>query len=171
MLTVSAMSDRIDPGHSAKRNGISLVSVVMFVVGLSFLAYGVLQFSSGFFRPSSEFFADPNRVMDEDRRSGFTGILCMFVGMVGLMFGARGLFYARMGSVLRYTAAETAPVAKDTFNYLADETQEGVEKVASAITKGATGARGGEVIKVRCRSCGYLESEDAKFCSGCGKTI
>ncbi|WP_366180670.1 hypothetical protein ABXS69_00405 [Actinomyces timonensis] len=23
-------------------------------------------------------------------------------------------------------------------------------------------------IRVRCRSCGYLETEDATFCSGCG---
>lgn len=166
------MSDRIDPGHSAKRRQISLVSVVMLVIGFAILAYGLIQFSSGFLRPSSEFFADPDRVMDEDRRSGFTGVICVFIGAVGMMFGARGLFFARAGSILRYAAGETAPVAKDTFDYLADETQEGVEKVARAVTKGAARtASAAEVIKVRCRGCGYLESEDAKFCSGCGKTI
>lgn len=31
---------------------------------------------------------------------------------------------------------------------------------------GGLGAR--EVVKVRCRGCGYLETEDARFCSGCG---
>lgn len=171
MLTVRAMSDRLDPDHSTKRRQISIVSVLLFVVGLSVLAYGLMQFSSGFLRPSSEFFADPNRVMDEDRRSGFTGILCMFAGGVTLMFAVRALFYARAGSILRYAAAETAPVAKDTFNYLADETQEGVQKLAGAVAKGRTASGGGEVIKVRCRQCGYLESEDAKFCSGCGRGI
>lgn len=25
-----------------------------------------------------------------------------------------------------------------------------------------------EVVRIRCRSCGYLETEDARFCSGCG---
>jgi len=167
------MSERIDPGHAERRQKLSTVSVVMLLVGLAFLLYGFYEFSRGFFRPTSEFFADPNRVMDEDRSSGFTGIICIFLGAVGAMFGARGLFFARAGSILRYAAAETAPVAKDTVNYLADETTEGVEKVAAAITRGAKKGSGApsEVVKVRCRACGYLESEDAKFCSGCGKPI
>ncbi|MDF2589117.1 MAG: hypothetical protein K0S41_2958, partial [Anaerocolumna sp.] len=28
-----------------------------------------------------------------------------------------------------------------------------------------------EVIKIRCRSCGSLNDEDAKFCKSCGKEI
>ncbi|MDU0348140.1 zinc ribbon domain-containing protein [Actinomyces sp. MRS3W] len=28
-----------------------------------------------------------------------------------------------------------------------------------------------EVVKLRCRSCGYLETEDAAFCSHCGQRI
>jgi hypothetical protein len=168
MLTVPAMSDRIDPGHSTTRRQISAISVVLLVVGLAIATYGLMRFGSNFLRPSSEFFADPERVMDESRANGFIGIISMFVGGMMAMFGAKGMFFARAGTVLRYAAAETAPVATDTFDYLADETQGGVEKVTRAIRKG-TG--GGEVIKVRCRACGYLESEDAKFCSGCGKSI
>jgi hypothetical protein len=172
MLTVPAMSERIDPGHSSKRRRISAISVVLLVVGFAIAAYGLMRFGSNFLRPSSEFFADPDRVMDESRSNGFIGIISMFVGGTMAMFGARGMFFARAGSVLRYAAAETAPVAADTFDYLADETQDGVEKVTRAIRKGAgQGTGGGEVIKVRCRACGYLESEDAKFCSGCGKSI
>ncbi len=29
----------------------------------------------------------------------------------------------------------------------------------------------GTIVKVKCRSCGYLDSEDAKFCSDCGKAL
>ena len=35
-------------------------------------------------------------------------------------------------------------------------------------------ARGGGAepqIRVRCPSCGYLETEDASFCSGCGASM
>jgi len=28
-----------------------------------------------------------------------------------------------------------------------------------------------EIIKIKCPNCGYLENEDAKFCSKCGKKI
>jgi rRNA maturation endonuclease Nob1 len=28
-----------------------------------------------------------------------------------------------------------------------------------------------EVIKIRCRSCGSLNDEDAKFCKSCGKDL
>ncbi|SDN25343.1 hypothetical protein SAMN05216355_101427 [Actinomyces ruminicola] len=38
---------------------------------------------------------------------------------------------------------------------------------------GAPGPTGSpaEVVKLRCRSCGYLETEDAAFCSQCGQRI
>lgn len=164
------MSERIDPRHATKRSSLSALSVLFLVLGFALFAYGLVQFGSGFFRPSSEFFADPHRVMDEDRRSAFTGIICIFIGAVGLMAGAKGLFFARAGSVLRYAAAETAPVTTTTFNYVADGTQEGVAKIARAVRQGAP-STSGETIKVRCRGCGYLESEDAKFCSGCGAVV
>ena len=41
-----------------------------------------------------------------------------------------------MGAVARFIAGETAPVATDTANYLAEETKGAVETVAKAAAKG-----------------------------------
>ena len=60
---------------------------------------------------------------------GFVGMPFLFIGVVMCKFGY-------LGSVVRYVAAETAPVAKDTANYMAEGTQEGVKTVARAITLG-----------------------------------
>ena len=61
---------------------------------------------------------------------------CCFVGMpilfVGLVMSKFGYF----GSVIRYVAAESAPVAKDTVNYMADGTKDAVKTVARAAAEG-----------------------------------
>ena len=159
----------LDAGHDSKRATLSLLGIVLFVVGAALVVYGLVEFSAGFMRPSNEFFADPNRVMDEDRRSGFLGVLGFGFGAACVGIAVKLMVFARAGKILRYASAEAAPVAKDTFNYLALETREGVEDVARAVAKGAGSSR--EVVKVRCRACGFLETEDAKFCSGCGKEL
>lgn len=59
----------------------------------------------------------------------FIGIPLLFVGTVMCMFGF-------MGAVSRYVAAEQAPVAKDTINYMADGTQDAFRTVARAAAQG-----------------------------------
>ena len=44
--------------------------------------------------------------------------------------------FAFMGAVARFIAGETAPVAADTVNYVAEETKGAVETVAKAAAKG-----------------------------------
>ena len=39
-----------------------------------------------------------------------------------------------MGKISRYAAGEIAPVAKDTFNYLAKETKEGVSSISENLS-------------------------------------
>ena len=40
-----------------------------------------------------------------------------------------------------------------------------------ALKRLATGATSGVTVRIRCRECGALNLEDAKFCSQCGKAI
>jgi hypothetical protein len=61
---------------------------------------------------------------------------CAFLGMPLLFVGIVMCKFAFFGAVARYLAAEAAPVAKDTVNYMAKETQEGVKTVARAIGEG-----------------------------------
>ena len=64
---------------------------------------------------------------------------CFFVGMPLLFFGSVCCMTGFMGAAARYSAAEAAPVAADTFNYVADETQAGVTTVAAAAARGFRG--------------------------------
>jgi type I restriction-modification system DNA methylase subunit len=41
----------------------------------------------------------------------------------------------------------------------------------AVVSKLATPQQEKEVIKIKCRSCGTLNDEDAKFCKECGKEI
>ena len=46
--------------------------------------------------------------------------------------------FAYMGKVARYSAAELAPVAKDTLNYIAKESSEGISSVAQTIKESSS---------------------------------
>jgi hypothetical protein len=103
----------------------------------------------------------------------FVGFPLMFAGLVMTMMG-----YA--GKVARYQAAEIAPVQKDTFNYMADSTKNGVKTVANAAGEGlARGFAAGGMNKVaseteagiRCHKCNFVETSGAKFCSNCGAAM
>lgn len=60
---------------------------------------------------------------------GFLGIPLLFVGSVMCMYGF-------MGAVFRFAARETRPVAAETVNYMAVETQDAVKTVSKSIAEG-----------------------------------
>ena len=62
---------------------------------------------------------------------------------------------------------------KDTFNYLAEGTQEGVKTMAGAIGQGLRegGLGGGSQTVVRCHKCNALAPAEAKFCGQCGQAL
>jgi RNA polymerase subunit RPABC4/transcription elongation factor Spt4 len=65
-----------------------------------------------------------------------------------------------------------APVVKDTFNYMAEGTEEGVKTVAGAIGEGLRGTATGEPqTKIRCHKCNALVEEAARFCGSCGAAL
>ena len=78
-----------------------------------------------------------------------------------------------MGRVARYQAQQIAPVAKDTFNYMAEGTQEGIKTVVGAIGEGLRqgGPGGSPQTMVRCHKCNALIEAEAKFCSQCGQAV
>jgi hypothetical protein len=90
----------------------------------------------------------------------FAGMPFLFVGFVltGLGFG---------GSVAKYQSREYAPVAKDTFNYLAKETTSGVENISRAIQTGQERTITGR----QCPNCHTKNEENANFCYECGSKL
>lgn len=65
------------------------------------------------------------------------------------------------------------PLAEHVVTETADAAAFGSHNIARSVAKGLQegGGLGREVVKIRCRACGELDDEDAKFCSACGKAM
>jgi len=142
--------NKINPGHNNQRAVLRLVGPLVLVTGLIFIAVGLIDFFSAFGRlgePPEYFW-------------------CMFVGMPLTFVGLVLCNFAFMGSMARYTAGELAPVGKDTFNYVAKETKEGIADVAEAIAEGQSRKGGSSSIEERIdrlekmKQSGLIDDED-----------
>ncbi|MBN2712440.1 MAG: zinc ribbon domain-containing protein [Planctomycetes bacterium] len=149
---------RLDPGHDGMRSALRVIGPMMMAVGGILLAVGLIDFFSSFgsLEPPKLFW-------------------CAFIGMPIMAMGMGITKFAYMGKIARYVAGEAAPVARDTFNYMAVGTAEGVKNVASAIgqgiSEGMRGKSGVDSALLACASCGAGNETDAKFCNECGSPI
>lgn len=98
---------------------------------------------------------------------------CAFIGLPLLAVGTSVLRAAYVGAIARYLAGEAAPVAKDTFDYMADGTREGVKTIATAVGEGlAAGSAGAaKSALVHCPKCNQANDPAAKFCKSCGAPL
>jgi ribosomal protein L40E len=67
------------------------------------------------------------------------------------------------------------PVARDTFNTMAEATQQTVETLAHAVGRGFAGGTGATVLPDRdivvCEQCHAPNPTNARFCSQCGTAL
>ena len=151
---------KIDPGHKGPQGFLRKMGPLILIGGIVLTAVGVVSvFAVG---PSIWF------------ACAFLGLPMIFVGTAMTQFGY-------IGRVARYMSQEVAPVGKDTFNYMADGTQEGVKTVSKAFAKGLSeagiglggigAAPAGPDVQIKCHKCSEMNDEDAKFCSNCGTAI
>ena len=151
------MTERqLDPGHEGTRNILRTVGPILGVIGLLLMIVAFVDFFRAFGgHGEPEYF------------------WCFFLGGPLLFVGIALTSHGYMGRVMRYHAGEVAPVAKDTFNYMAEGTSEGVRTMASALGQGLRegGLAGGAGTMVRCHKCNALVPDDAKFCNECGSAL
>ncbi|HPC97191.1 MAG TPA: zinc ribbon domain-containing protein [Sedimentisphaerales bacterium] len=147
----------IDPGHSSTRNVLRAVGPLLALLGLGLATVGIVDFFRAFGGDG------PPRYF-----------WCAFLGLpllgVGLMLTKLGY----LGRLMRYRAHEAAPPARDTFNYMAQGTQEGIKTVAGAIGQGLKEGGlgpGGTATKIRCHKCNALHDAGARFCDQCGQAM
>lgn len=140
---------RINPGHASARSALRVAGPMTFAVGGAFMLVGLVSFFSAFSGQG------PPRLF-----------WCCFVGMPLIAIGGMMTKFGFLGAITRYHAGEIAPVGKDTFNYLADETRTGVRTVATAIGTGLVD--GSALNKLSCAACGQENARDARFCKHCG---
>ena len=119
------MNNQIESArHTKIRSFLRIAGPLLAFVGIILLAIGTISFFAAFgsFQPPRLFWYC------------FVGMPILFVGLVMSKFGY-------FGSVARYVAAESAPVAKDTFNYMAEGTKDGVKTVARSVAEGVQEAK------------------------------
>jgi len=146
---------KLDPKHQDTRRILRTIGPPLAGIGLLLMIVGLGSFfaSMGSFAPPRFFWC------------AFVGMPLLFVGLVLSLLGFQG-------AIFRYQAGEIAPVAKDTFNYLADGTQEGVRTVACAVGEGlAAGMGGHKKTGNPCPKCRQPNDLDAKFCKQCGGAL
>jgi hypothetical protein len=146
---------RIDPKHSTTRLFLRMLGPTIAGLGLLFAVIGFGSLLSSF--GSNEL---PRYFW------------CVFVGLPLLFVGGSLSMFAFLGSFSRYVFGEVAPVQKDTFNYLAHGTKEGVRTVAAAVGEGlAAGIHKDGSVGKRCVRCHHINDTDAKFCNDCGTSL
>jgi Double zinc ribbon len=174
----NTMSDKLDPNHENKRNLLRGIGIVLLLVGLGFTITGLVSFFSAFSNAMPRFSSGGPHSFGVGSRSSGGGppklFWCAFIGLPLLGIGVKLTFFSYMGAIGRYVAGESAPVVKDTFNYMAHGTKDGIKTVASALGEGLSqGGLGGGVqtVAVRCQKCNHTNKDDAKFCNDCGAPL
>ena len=134
-------------------------------LGIGLLVVGFLLFLLSFvpvFLAFNRFMEDPFGSSGSMFGSFF---LSFVIGALSIIMIGAGGFALRLGLVRPVTG------------YVATEAASAIETAATAFGTGlrdagfgAPGA-GGTVVRVKCRNCGYLETEDAEFCSKCGQRL
>jgi len=146
---------KIDPSHSTSRQFLRMLGPTTAVLGLLLTIIGFGSLLSSFGSPEMPKY-----------------FWCAFIGLPLLGVGVAMSQFGFLGSFIRYVSGEAAPVQKDTFNYLAEGTKEGVKTVATAIGEGlAAGMRKDEYVGKHCLTCNHENEMDAKFCKNCGSSL
>jgi hypothetical protein len=96
-----------------------------------------------------------------------TGAMALFsvlsiLGMILIGLGAFALRFGLIHPVASYVATEASPAITTAATALGRGLQQGM---------GGAPIGGAATVKVRCRNCGYLDSEDAKYCSKCAQAL
>jgi len=147
------LDEKINPGHVTIRSVLRIVGPILLLIGV---AFGISGFSSVI--SSMGTFEQPTRFHH------------LFFAMPLTFFGLALTSAGFAGALARYQAQEIAPVGKDTFNYMADGTREGVTTIASAVAEGLRGASSTSSEKA-CPACATSNDTDARFCKACGATL
>ncbi len=150
--------------YESKKQNLRLLGMVLFVVGGGLLIIGVASIFSAMTAPTDW---DNFSASSSQRMGNFIiGAILLSVGSACAGAGYKLYFVTHIRGLARYTAVETAPAAEIM-----------TEAIGSGLSRGfvkegdSPFSQGKEVIRIKCRNCGYLETEDADFCSKCGEKV
>ena len=140
----------VDPSHQGTRSGLRTLGFLLIMAGAPLALVGFVSFFGAMSGGGAP-----------------TYFWCAFLGLPLLGIGFFCLKIGYLGSIVRYVANETAPVAADTTDYMAKQTRGAVRTTVAAI---AEGLRAGTVARA-CPQCRAPQRDDANFCDRCGTAL
>lgn len=147
-------------------NKISKERKTIYYVGLGLTVLGVALFISSFFIVDMEpdFFGG----MPPFFSRALVGMICAIIGGALTNIGAKGA--AGSGLLLDpEKAREDLKPYSAAKGKMINDTIENIDIVKNIGNKEGKGTK--EIIKIKCRECGALNDEDAKYCKSCGGNI
>jgi hypothetical protein len=137
-----------------------------YYIGIGMMGIGFILFISVFFSAAS-FMNDP---FGGSRNPSFSnaviGMLLMIAGSVIMNIGAKGA--AGSGLLLDpEKAREDMKPFSEAKGGMINDVISNIDVIDQITNSSETK----EVIKIKCRSCGCLNDEDARFCKACGKEL
>ena len=130
--------------YSKQKKIMRAVGIPLIIIGIIFVAYGIMNFGKGSF--------------EDSRTYQMFFMFGSIIGMIGFLLTYLSVFR----HVAKFYATEASPAITTASHAFGTGLKE-------SGTMGNSTQK--EIIKVKCPHCGYLESEDAEFCSKCGKKI
>jgi len=139
---------------------------ITYYIGMVMMVIGFMLFISVFFLVIGFMGADPFAAGNMAFGNAPIGMLLMIAGSFVMRIGARGT--AGSGLVLDPEKAreDSKPFSEAAGGIISD-----VIGNADALDDLSRASKEKEIIKIRCRSCGALNDEDAKFCKACGQEL
>ena len=135
-------------GYSKHKTLLRIVGIPLIVIGAILLIMGFVGFYSMNIDVSD---------LKQNINRGANDITKISIGGLLIIVGSFLVGMTVLRPLSKYYSTEVYPGTKITGRAFAEGMQEaGFRK---------------EIVKIRCPHCGYLESEDAKFCSKCGKKL
>ncbi|MCF6464817.1 zinc ribbon domain-containing protein [Clostridium sp. Cult2] len=138
----------------------------LYYSGLGLMILGFVLFISTFFIDMTpDFFGGSSSFMARP----VIGMICMIIGSILMNIGARGT--AGSGLILNPEKAreDLKPYSTATGGIIND-TLENIDLVKDMV-KGKETKEIKEIIKIKCKDCGALNDEDAKYCKSCGRAL
>jgi hypothetical protein len=149
----------LDDGRRAsfRRKGI-LLTIVGLLLFLAPVAIILTVFSG--------FFSDPLGTVQRAFWAIGLGFLLSAVGIICIVIGGRYLSFGFMQAAAEIAATETGGALEYGTAAAGRGLGQGLKQ------SGIVGGSGTvQVVKLKCRSCGFLGAEDAAYCSKCGKAM
>lgn len=136
-----------------------------YYIGLGMIILGFILFISVFFSGISAM-NDPFSGRGVPFQNAVIGMILMIAGGVVSNIGAKGA--AGSGIILD---PEKAREDLKPYNEVKGQMINDVLENIDIVDKVTDSIESKEIIKIKCRNCGSLNDEDAKFCKNCGRDI